>query len=87
MLRDLSRSVVIVAGCVVDPEAPIFSPARDREERFRSARASRKSKVPPSQQNRRKKAPTRLPSDRYHPTSSGMIIAVVSAEPTLTLGV
>jgi integrase len=57
----------MVAGCVVDPETPVFSPARDREERFRAARASRKSKVPPSQQNRRKEAPARNPADRYRP--------------------
>src|SRR5262249_30330844 len=62
LLRDTARPVVLVGGCVVDPEAPVFSPAREREERFRRWRAARKSKVPPSQANRRKQKPGRVPS-------------------------
>jgi integrase len=67
LLRDTDRQVVRVGGCVVDPDAPVFSPAREREERFRRWRSARKSKVPPSQQNRRKAKPARVPSAEYHP--------------------
>src|SRR5207248_1684941 len=37
-----------------DPLALVFTPARAREERFAAVRARRRSKVPPSQLNRRK---------------------------------
>lgn len=47
------------------PEAAVFSPARDREERFADLRSRRKSKVQPSQADRRKAAPQRAPGDRY----------------------
>jgi integrase len=56
-----------LAGRAVNPDVPIFSPAAAREERFADMRKNRKSKVPPSQQNRRKTKPKRLPTDRYHP--------------------
>jgi integrase len=65
LLRDLARPVVLVAGCVVDPAATLFSPARAREDRFRAARLARKSKVPPSQQNRRKADPKLTPAAEY----------------------
>jgi integrase len=44
----------MIAGCVVDPGAVLFTPANAREERFALWRKARKSKVPPSQRNRRK---------------------------------
>ena len=69
LLRDLERPVVFVAGCVVDPAAPLFSPAEAREDRYRSLRAARKSKVPPSQMNRRKKKPLRAAGRQYTPES------------------
>jgi len=40
---------------------PLFSPHRQREERFARLRAARKSKVQPSQQSRKNAAPTRAP--------------------------
>lgn len=55
----------IAGGCVVDPSAPLFSPFRAREERFIAMRQGRKSKVQPSQQDRRKVNPKRLPAARY----------------------
>lgn len=71
LLRDLGRSVTLVSGCVVDPAAPLFSPADAREERFREARAKRKSKVPPSQQDRRKAEPKRTPGGTFTVTAYG----------------
>ncbi|WP_439630865.1 tyrosine-type recombinase/integrase [Gemmata sp.] len=65
LLRDVARPVVLVAGCVVDPAAPVFSPAREREERNARVRLKRKSKVPPSQVRRKKAAPKRAPSAEY----------------------
>lgn len=47
----------IAGGRVVDPSGPLFSPRRAREERFAAMRESRKSKVPPSQVNRKKASP------------------------------
>jgi integrase len=67
LLRDLARPVVFVAGCVVDPSTTLFSLARAREERFRAARRARKSKVPPSQRNRRKADPKLTPAAEYTP--------------------
>lgn len=73
--RAVLAAFVAVAGCVIDPDAPLFSPARDREERFRVMRESRVSKVPPSQQNRRKGNARRLPADEYHPHAYSSAIA------------
>jgi integrase len=57
----------IAGGSRVDPSAPLFSPCCAREERFADLRARRKSKVPPSQRNRRKRMPRLLHSERYTP--------------------
>ena len=54
-------------GKTIDDSKPIFSPATAREERYARMGAARKSKVPPSQQNRRKPNARRLPGERYHP--------------------
>jgi integrase len=35
LLRDVARPVAPFDGCVIDPEAPVFSPIREREERFK----------------------------------------------------
>ncbi|VTR97622.1 catalytic phage domain protein : Marine sediment metagenome DNA, contig: S01H1_L02182 (Fragment) OS=marine sediment metagenome GN=S01H1_07804 PE=4 SV=1 [Gemmata massiliana] len=59
--RDLNLPVVFVAGCVVDPSAPLFSPADSREEWGKAARAKRESEVPPSQMNRRPAHPKKQP--------------------------
>ena len=75
LLRDVGRAVVLVAGCVVDPTAKLFSPERERVERFRRRRAARKSKVPPSQLRRRKTSPKRLPAAEYHPHAYANAVA------------
>jgi integrase len=46
-------------------QACLFSPRANMEERARTLRANRKSKVQPSQQDRRKKRPKRQPGDSY----------------------
>jgi integrase len=56
-----------LAGRELGPDEPVFSPRREREERFSRWRAARKSKVPPSQRSRRKAAPLRVPATEYHP--------------------
>jgi len=66
LLRDLTRRVELLAGCVVDLQAPLFSPARDREDRFRAMRAARRTKVPPSQRGRRAAHPKRTPAGAYN---------------------
>ncbi|QEG27848.1 site-specific tyrosine recombinase XerD [Gemmata obscuriglobus] len=80
LLRDLARPIVFIAGCVVDPGAPLFSPAVAREERFKAARKNRKSKVPPSQQNRRKGAPERVPGAEFTVTAYGHAIRKAAAK-------
>ncbi len=78
LLRDLARPVVLVAGCVVDPALTLFSPFHAREERFRLARRNRKSKVPPSQQNRRKEKPHLIPAGEYTPHTFAHAIRVAA---------
>jgi integrase len=75
LLRDLARPVVLLSGCVVDPLAPVFSPAREREERFKRWRAARKSKVQPSQVRRKVQNPEKVPSKLYHPHAYSNAIA------------
>jgi integrase len=67
LLRDPTRSVAFVSGCVVDPRVPLFSPYEAREERFKAMRAARVSKVTPSQANRRVRNPRRVPKGAYTP--------------------
>jgi integrase len=54
-----------LAGRVLAPDEPIFSPRRAREERYARMRAERASKVPPSQRNRRAEKPKWQPAERY----------------------
>ena len=63
-------------GRVIDHNAPIFSPAAAREERFQAMRDNRKSKVQPSQQSRRKSKPQLQPAERYHPHAIAHAIRV-----------
>ncbi len=65
LLRDIERPVMLIAGCVVDPAAPVFSSREGQKDRYRTMRTKRKSKVPPSQKNRKKKIPERSLGDRY----------------------
>jgi integrase len=75
LLRDLARPVAFVAGCVVDPVATVFSPAAEREERFRQMRARRTSKVQPSQESRKKASPKRRPGTSYTATTYATAIS------------
>lgn len=67
LLRRLGKPFVLVAGCVVDPDATVFSPREARTERYLELRANRKSKVPPSQQNRKSKNPKKQLRESYGP--------------------
>jgi integrase len=79
LLRDLARSVVFIAGCVVDPAAPLFSPKEARDDRFRVMRANRKSKVQPSQKCRRAEEPQRFPRDQFSDTGYAHAVAKAAA--------
>ncbi|MFO0879949.1 MAG: site-specific integrase [Gemmataceae bacterium] len=59
---------------VQKPDSALFSPARDRAERFEDRRRARKSKVQPSQQCRKKRHPKRRPGECF--TSSSYAAAV-----------
>jgi len=59
----------------VNTEAPLFSPKAMLEERAATMRAARKTKVQPSQANRRKRHPKKKPSDRYTTLSYGRAIS------------
>jgi site-specific recombinase XerD len=48
-----------------DREAWLFSPSEARDERYAAMRARRKSRLQPSQKNRRKAKPKRQPAERY----------------------
>lgn len=65
-----------LAGQVLEPDQPIFSPRRAREERFEEMRANRKSKVQPSQVSRKKPRPERMPTERYTPGAISHAVAV-----------
>jgi integrase len=80
LLRDAGRAVEIVAGCVVDPALTLFSPFHAREERFREARRRRKTKVPPSQLNRRKAKPKLIPAGEYTPHTYAHAVRVAAAK-------
>ena len=58
----------------------IFSPRRARDERFAEMRASRKSRVQPSQMSRSKASPSRMPSERYNPGAVSHAVAVACAK-------
>jgi integrase len=49
----------------LDTQAYLFSPTEAREERYAMLRSRRKTPVQPSQRNRRKRKPRRLPGERY----------------------
>ena len=65
-----AAQAVIVAHLgakVPGPDEPLFSPRRQREERYAAMRAKRKSKVQPSQTSRKKAKPVRLPGEWFNP--------------------
>jgi hypothetical protein len=71
--RDLERAValgpkaqsIVREFLTTDTQAYLFSPRRDQEERAARLRAMRKTRVQPSQQNRRKRNPQKLKGDRF----------------------
>lgn len=63
-----------------DPDAFLFSPADVVAERRAELRRNRKTKVQPSQKNRRKALPQRAPGDRYTPNSYARAIAKACAK-------
>lgn len=60
-------------GC--GPDEYVFSPWKAREARYAAMRAARKSKVPPSQRNRRKARPKRKPGEKFTAHAYGRAIA------------
>lgn len=77
-----ARGVLVefLRGRSLDPNEPIFSPKRQREERFEAMRENRKSPVQPSQIDRRKATPKKLPTDRYKPEAVGHAVALAAAK-------
>lgn len=63
-----------LAGRTLDPAKPVFSPRDAREDRYARMRSGRKSKVQPSQVNRRKRKPSRAPGEQYTVESIGYAI-------------
>jgi integrase len=64
-----------VAARHVPPDKPVFSPEREREERFAEMRARRKTKVQPWQASRRKARPKRAPAEAYTTDSYNHAVA------------
>jgi integrase len=58
----------------------VFSPRRQREERYVAMRAARKTPVQPSQQCRRKKRPKKAPGERFTPAGVGKAVRVACAK-------
>jgi len=73
-----ARAVLVefLRGRSLAPDELLFSPNRQREERFVELRAHRRSKVQPSQESRRKAKPRKRPGDRYVPTAIGRAVAL-----------
>jgi integrase len=68
---------ILKAYLTLDTEAYLFSPRRAMEERRVEMRKNRKTRVQPSQQNRRKRLPKKGPTERY--TTSSYAHAVRTA--------
>jgi len=58
----------------------LFSPYYAREERFRLAHRKRKSKVTPSQKDRRKSKPQLVPATEYTPHTYAHAVRVAAAK-------
>ena len=67
-------------GRTIGDADPLFSPRRQREERFAALRAARKSKVQPSQENRRKPNPKRSPGGCFTTNGIGQAVAKAAAK-------
>jgi integrase len=66
---------IVRAHLPLDTQSALFSPRRAIYERLAVMRAARKTKVQPSQQNRRKRKPAKAPGDCYTTQSYGKAIA------------
>jgi integrase len=55
-------------------DGPVFSPERERDERYARLRAARRTKVQPSQASRKRPGAVRLPADRYTVGSYGRAV-------------
>ena len=64
-------------GRAIGDAQPLFSPRRQRDEKFAALRAGRKSKVQPSPKCRKSARPVRVPGERF--TSNGIGKAVAKA--------
>jgi integrase len=58
----------------LSPDEYVFSPYRQREERYAAMRSARKSEVQASQQDRRAKRPKKVPGSRSLPASVGRAV-------------
>lgn len=67
--------MIIRRYLTTETQAFLFSPKKNVEERLAALRLSRKTKVQPSQQGRRKKRPKKVPSDQYSVAAYGHFIA------------
>ncbi len=66
------RVVAILSRYIkADPAAPMFSPSESEQQRREELRAARKTKVQPSQENRRLAQPRHTPGDRYDTMAYG----------------
>lgn len=63
--RHVGGPVALERRAAEKPNAPLFSPVAAREERYAKLRATRKTKVQPSQVCRRKANPKRRPAEWY----------------------
>lgn len=68
----------------IGPDDFVFSPKRQREQIFAAKRAARKSCVQPSQVDRKKKRPKKVPGERYTTDSYAQAIARTCREHSLT---
>lgn len=78
-----ARAVIVahLNGRVPAPDEYLFSPRRQQQERFERMRAKRKTKVQPSQKDRRKAKPKRLPGETftYHALGHAVKVACEKA--------
>jgi len=68
-LGAVARAVIEthLGGKELGPDDPLFSPRRQRDERYAGLRAKRVTKVQPSQMARKKKKPKKLPGEWFKP--------------------
>jgi len=73
-----------LGGKELAPDEPLFSPIRQREEWHAAKRAVRKSKVQPSQEDRRKAEPKKLPGRTFTSHSVSRAVAVACKKASVT---